>query len=174
MQAGMEQFVLMESEMSTEVIADGCHLSDDLLRFAYRFKGADRLCLVTDASRGLDQGPGQYRFGSREDGPLFYSDGRVGWTLDRRGLASSVAGMDQMVRIMHRATKAPLPEIIRMASLTPAQRVGMASEIGSLEVGKRADLVVWSPRLMVRKVFLNGRPLSVRPHRRAGHTPTTP
>jgi len=168
MQAGMEQFVLMEPEMSTEVIADGCHLSDDLLRFAYRFKGAERLCLVTDSSRALAQPPGEYRFGSREDGPLFYSDGRVGWTLDRGSLASSVSGMDHMVRTMRRATNAPLAEVIRMASLTPACRVGLEQEIGSIEVGKRADFVVWSPRLQVRQVFLDGRQVTPRLRRHPG------
>jgi N-acetylglucosamine-6-phosphate deacetylase len=156
MQAGMEQFVLMEPEMSTEVIADGCHLSDELLRFAYRFKGPERLCLVTDSSRALDQPPGEYRFGSEHDGPLFYSDGHVGWTLDRRGLASSVAGMDHMVRTMYRATKPSLPDVIRMASLTPAERVGMASSYGSIESGKIADLVWWSKGLRVKQVYLGG------------------
>lgn len=157
MQAGMEQFVLMEPEMSTEVIADGCHLSDDLLRFAWRFKGAERLCLVTDSSRALDQPPGEYRFGSASDGPLFRSDGQVGWTLDGCGLASSVAGMDRMVRIMYRATGAPLPQVIRMASLTPAERVGIADQVGSIAEGKQADLVGWSSRLQVRSVMLDGR-----------------
>ncbi|MDP1564178.1 MAG: N-acetylglucosamine-6-phosphate deacetylase [Pirellulaceae bacterium] len=156
MQAGMEQFVLMEPEMSTEVIADGCHLSDDLLRFAYRFKGPERLCLVTDSSRALDQPPGEYRFGSEQDGPAFYSDGQVGWTLDRQGLASSVSGMDHMVRIMQRATKAPLPDVIRMASLTPAERVGIEKDYGSIEAGKVADLVVWTPKLNVKRIYLAG------------------
>ncbi len=156
MQASMEQFVLIEPEMSTEVIADGCHLSKELLNFAFRLKGADRLCLVTDASRALDQAPGQYRFGSQVDGPLFYSDGKVGWTTDRTGLASSVAGMDRMLRTMLTATKAPLPEVVRMASLTPARRTGLESQIGSLEVGKKADLVLWSSEWKVRQVFVDG------------------
>ena len=152
----MEQFVLIEPEMSTEVIADGCHLSHELLNFAYRFKGADRLCLVTDASRALDQAPGQYRFGSHVDGPLFYSDGKVGWTIDRTGLASSVAGMDRMLRTMLSATKAPIPEVVRMASLTPACRTGLENQIGSLEIGKQADLVVWSSDWKIRQVFVDG------------------
>ena len=51
MEASMEQFVLANPDMSTEVIADGCHLSPELLRFAYQMKGASKLCLVTDSSR---------------------------------------------------------------------------------------------------------------------------
>jgi N-acetylglucosamine-6-phosphate deacetylase len=46
MQGSMEQFVLAHDEMSTEVIADGCHLAPELLDFAYRMKGPERLCLV--------------------------------------------------------------------------------------------------------------------------------
>src|SRR4051794_3431706 len=45
MQASMEQFVLAHPEMSTEVIADGQHLSKELLQFGYQMKGASRLCL---------------------------------------------------------------------------------------------------------------------------------
>ena len=78
MRGSMEQFVLAHREMSTEVIADGCHLSPELLNFAYRMKGADRLCLVTDANRAMGMPPGQYRFGPSGTGAKFESDGKVG------------------------------------------------------------------------------------------------
>lgn len=156
MQAGMEQFVLLEPEMSTEVIADGCHLSPELLNFAFRKKGPSRLCLVTDASRAVDMPPGEYRFGPETDGSWFVSDGDVGRVPDGSALASSVAGMDRMVRNMHRATDAPFPDLFRMASLTPAERAGVDQDLGSIAIGKRADLVVWSSRLQVRQVYLSG------------------
>jgi N-acetylglucosamine-6-phosphate deacetylase len=156
MQASMEQFVLAHPEMSTEVIADGQHLSPELLDFAYRTKGAARLCLVTDSNRALDRPPGQYRFGSKEDGPLIESDGRAAF-VPGHGLASSVVGMDHMVRTMAAQTSASLPDVIRMASLTPAERVGIAAETGSLEVGKRADLLVLGRDLTVNRVFIGGR-----------------
>ena len=72
------------------------------------------------------------------------------------GLASSMCGMDRMVRVMRRATGAALPDIIRMASLTPARLTGLSGEIGSLEAGKRADLVVLSRDLQVETVYLGG------------------
>uniref|UniRef100_A0A7C2NWT6 N-acetylglucosamine-6-phosphate deacetylase n=1 Tax=Schlesneria paludicola TaxID=360056 RepID=A0A7C2NWT6_9PLAN len=157
MQGSMEEFVLAQAEMSTEVIADGHHLSPELLRFAYQMKGPQRLCLVTDASRALDQPPGNYRFGCQTDGPWFFSDGKVGRMLDGSGaLASSVAGLDHMVRVMAAATKAPLPDVIRMATLTPAERAGIADEVGSLEPGKRADVLVLSKRLQVRRIIIGG------------------
>jgi N-acetylglucosamine-6-phosphate deacetylase len=155
MQASMEQFVLATADMSTEVIADGMHLSPELLDFAFRMKGAPRLCLVTDCNRAMDMPPGRYRFGSEDDGAFFESDGRVGF-VPGEGLASSVMGLDHMVRHMKKSTSATLPDAVRMASLTPAERTGMAKTCGSLEKGKRADVLVLNRRLEVQRTFIGG------------------
>lgn len=155
MQASMEQFVLAMKEMSTEVIADGMHLSPELLDFAFKMKGVERLCLVTDCNRALDMAPGRYRFGSDDDGPFFESDGKVGF-VPGQGLASAVVGMDHMVRHMKKSTSATLPEAVRMASLTPAERTGMAKTCGSLEKGKQADVLILSRRLDVQRTFISG------------------
>lgn len=155
MQASMEEFVLAHAEMSTEVIADGEHLSKELLGFAYDWKGPERLCLVTDANRAMGMPPGRYRFGPIEDGAWFESNGKVGF-VPGSGLASSVVALETMVRNMKTMTKAPLEHVVRMASLTPAERAGVAGEVGSLEAGKRADVVILDRRLRVRRVFLGG------------------
>ncbi len=155
MQGSMLEFVLSESEMSTEVIADGQHLSSELLEFAWKMKTSKRLCLVTDCNRALDMPPGHYRFGPSENGAWFESNGEVGLA-SPEALASSIRGMDHMVRTMIRTTSAPLHEVIRMASLTPAERVNAASEIGSLEVGKVADLVVMDADFELERVYING------------------
>jgi len=154
MQASMEQFVLATAEMSTEVIADGMHLAPELLDFAFRVKGALRLCLVTDANRALDMPPGRYRFGSDDDGSFFESDGKVGF-VPGQGLASSVVGLDHMVRHMKKSTSATLPDAVRMASLTPAERVGIAKTCGSLEKGKQADILILNRRLDVQRTFIS-------------------
>ena len=154
MQGSMAEFVLMNEQTSTEVIADGRHLAPELLEFAFRFKGPELLCLVTDSSRALDMPPGRYRFGPKTDGEWFESDGAVGFQADR--LASSVTGMDQMVQNMQALTSSTVAEAVRMASLTPAERAGIADEVGSLEAGKRADVLLLSPELAVERVFIGG------------------
>ncbi|MFC2250246.1 N-acetylglucosamine-6-phosphate deacetylase [Labrys portucalensis] len=160
MQAGMEQYVLANPAMSTEVIADGIHLSDDLLRFAFRLIGPRRCCLVTDANRAMDMPPGQYRFGSQADGSWVWSDGHS-VRGDDGSLASSMHGMDRMVKTMAKAIGQDLPAIIRMASLTPAELTGIAGEVGSLTPGKRADIVVLDESFEVERVFIGGEPLPV-------------
>jgi N-acetylglucosamine-6-phosphate deacetylase len=154
MQGSMEEFVIMHREMSTEVIADGHHLAPELLRFAFTMKGPDRLCLVTDCNRALDMPAGEYRIGPATDGAVFVSDSLVGRMPGTGTLASSIMGMDHMVRMMARATKAPLPDVIRMATLTPAERAGVARKVGSLEEGKLADVLLLDRQLVVKRVFI--------------------
>jgi N-acetylglucosamine-6-phosphate deacetylase len=76
-------------------------------------------------------------------------------TVEGTALASGVMGMDHGVRTMH-AAGVPLPEAVRMASLTPARILGIESEVGSLEAGKRADLVVLDAALNVKQVYVGG------------------
>lgn len=168
MHASMEQFVLARDEMSTEVIADGQHLSSELLQFAYQMKGPRRLCLVTDSNRALGMPPGRYRFGPEKDGSWFESDGKVGF-VPGSGLASSVVGLDTMVRTMKALTKAPLEDVVRMASLTPAERAGIDRDAGSLEAGKRADILVLDGKLRVGRIFIGGIEVPVKQPKAAAH-----
>jgi N-acetylglucosamine-6-phosphate deacetylase len=161
MQASMLEFVLATPDMTTEVIADGRHLSPELLRFVAAVKGADRTALVTDCSRALDQPPGMYTFGPLDGGEAFYSDGTVGLLPDSTNLASSVRGMDFMVRHMHQQVGLDLPTAVRMASLTPATIIGLQGEIGSLAVGKRADLLFLDAALGVGRVFVAGEAVTI-------------
>ena len=157
MRAGLLEAALLLDELSTEVIADGVHLDAGLLRLAYKLKGPDRLALVTDCNRALDRPDGEYRFGPAAGGEPFLRRGCVCVPPDGGGPASSCQGMDHMVRTFRELTGAPLPEVVRMASLTPARVLGIDARVGSLEAGKIADLLVLDEGLRVERVFLQGR-----------------
>jgi N-acetylglucosamine-6-phosphate deacetylase len=160
MRGGLMEATLYFDELTTEVIADGKHLAPSLLKLAYKVKGPDRLALVTDAMRALDRPDGEYMFGSLDGGePVRKLDG-VGVTLDGKALASGVMGLDHGVRTYIAATGVSIPEAVRMASLTPARIVGLDAEIGSIEEGKRADLVLTDSQLNVRSVYIGGRPFT--------------
>ncbi|MEX2119285.1 MAG: N-acetylglucosamine-6-phosphate deacetylase [Pirellulales bacterium] len=157
MRGGVLEATLYFDELSTEVIADGKHLAPELLQLALKVKGADRLALVTDCSRALDQPEGRYLFGPRDGGEEFVHHDGVGKMPDGSALASSVRGMDHMVRTFRQLTGRPVWEVVRMASLTPARIAGHDAEVGSLEPGKRADVLVLGQGLEVERVFLAGR-----------------
>ena len=157
MRGGVMEATLFFDELTTEVIADGKHLQSELLRLAFKIKGPDRLALVTDANRGMDMPDGEYIFGPLENGERILKQDGVGVMLDGKSLASSVVGLDECVRVFHRLVpEATLAEVIRMATLTPARIAGVDKELGSIAVGKRADLVVLDPDLRVRDVFIGG------------------
>lgn len=156
MRAGVMEGTLYHDQLTTEVIADGVHLSPGLLKFAYKLKGPDKLALVTDAMRAVDQPDGEYWFGAKGSGEKIQRKGDAGLTIGGSGLASGVMGMDHCVRTMKAATGAGLPEVIRMASLTPARILGIDRDTGSLEMGKRADFVVLTDDLRVERVYVGG------------------
>jgi N-acetylglucosamine-6-phosphate deacetylase len=157
MRGGVVEASLYFDELTTEVIADGKHLQRELLLVAYKFKGPDRLALVTDCNRALDMPDGQYMMGPLDGGePVLKRDG-VGQMPNGTALASSVVGLDQCVRAFRQLTWVPLVEVIRMATLTPARIAGHDAELGSIAVGKRADLVVLDRALAVRQVYVGGR-----------------
>ena len=161
MRAGLLEAALLLDELTTEVIADGVHLDAGLLRLARRIKGPDRLALVTDSNRALDRPDGEYRFGPARGGEPFVRRGGVCVTPDGGGPASSCRGMDHMVRTFRELTGAPVPEVVRMASLTPARILGIDARLGSLEAGKTADLLVLDGQLRVERVFLRGREIDL-------------
>jgi N-acetylglucosamine-6-phosphate deacetylase len=66
-----------------------------------------------------------------------------------------------MVRHLHQAVGVDLPTAVRMASLTPATIVGKDRDIGSLEVGKRADVLLLGKELEVQKVFVDGEAVAI-------------
>lgn len=156
MQGGVLEATLFFDELTTEVIADGKHLSPDLLELALKFKGPDRLALVTDCNRALDMPEGRYMIGPLDGGePLLHRDG-VGLMPDGKGLASSVRGMDHMIRTFQAQTGRPLWEVVRMASLTPARILGCDDRVGSLAVDKSGDAVIFDRDLNIRHVFIDG------------------
>ncbi len=160
MRGGLMEATLFFDALTTEVIADGKHLSRELLLLAYKIKGPERLALVTDCNRALDLPDGEYIFGPCDGGePILRLDG-VGVMPDGRALASGVMGMDHGVKTFSRLTGVPLVDVVRMATLTPARIAGCDHFLGSIAPGKRADLVVLSKELEVCQVFIAGQPLT--------------
>ena len=143
--------------MSTEVLADGCHLAPELLAFAFRMKGPGHLCLVTDSSRALGMPPGHYRLGPARHRRTVHQQ-RAGRLPGRPELAGKHRrrhgrdGAEHEGNVWCRG----LCDTVRMASLTPAERAGMHADIGSLACGKWADVVVLDDDLNVRQVFIGG------------------
>lgn len=151
--AGLLEFALGEPEILCELIADGYHVSPTLMKALYRAKGPGGIALVTDAGGGAGLPDGEAFALGNIHGVV---DGGVALTADRKALCSSTSRMNQLVRNMVELVDVPLFEAVRMATLNPAKALGLEEEIGALEPGARADLVVLDDALEVVMTFVEG------------------
>jgi N-acetylglucosamine-6-phosphate deacetylase len=155
---GIVEAVYLDDRLSSELITDGKHLSREMLLLAYRNKGYEKLAIVTDAMRGAGMPDGQYAFGPRH-GMVATVRNREARIPDGTALASSVFPMNEMVRTFRELVGCPLWQAVRMASLTPAEIIGVDRELGSLAPGKWADIVLLDQDLEVEEVYVGGRTL---------------
>ena len=154
--AGAVEAGLFFDELYVEIIADGRHLPPSLLKFIYKCKGADKICLITDGTRASGYPDGKESFtGSVKNGAPCIVENGVAFLPDRQSFAGSVATTDRLVRTMHFEAGIDLPSVSVMASKTPAKVLGLTDR-GEIKQGLRADLVILDEKLNVNQVFLNG------------------
>jgi N-acetylglucosamine-6-phosphate deacetylase len=146
---------LTAPEISCELIVDGHHLHPAFVRLAAASKGAGGIVLITDAMAAAGVGDGRYRLGRLD---VDVRDGKA--TLASGGsLAGSTLTMDAAFR---NAVRAGLDAAVasRAASLNPARLLGISDDVGTIEAGKRADLVVLDEELEVCAVVAAGEVVS--------------
>jgi N-acetylglucosamine-6-phosphate deacetylase len=149
----MLEVSLTVDDITVEMIGDGKHLPPTLMKLAYRSIGADRLCLISDATSGAGLPDGsRFRMGEME---YVVGDG-VGMLLDFTAFAGSTTLLNRMVKIVMDQVGIPLVEAVRMASLTPARVIGFDRRKGSLAAGKDADLVVFDSDFNPLQVMIGG------------------
>ena len=142
---------LLSSTAVCELIADNIHLHPGMLAFAARAAGPDRAALVTDAMDATGMPDGTYDLGGQE---VVVAD-RVARLTRNGSIAGSTLTMDVALRNAV-AAGLPLPDAAAMAATTPARVLGFGDEVGALEAGLRADLVVLSPTFEVKRVMRAG------------------
>ncbi|MFN2481179.1 MAG: N-acetylglucosamine-6-phosphate deacetylase [Pyrinomonadaceae bacterium] len=148
---GVVGWGLLADDVTCDVIADGVHCHPLALRLALRCKGADRLALISDAVLPAGLGDGDYEVW----GETITVEG--GRTRNARGsIAGSVITSLDAARMMLALGARP-HEVARMASLTPARLLGVEDSCGSIEEGKRADLVAIDDGGQVRLTLIAGR-----------------
>ena len=137
-------------DVVVELIADGVHLAPATVRAVMELVGADAVALVTDAMAGAGMPDGFYRLGPAR---VQVTDG-----LARLVRGGAIAGGTAHLLDVVRATVAagvPLRDAVRSAATTPAAVLGRP-DIGALEAGRRADLVVVDADLRPLRVMRAG------------------
>ncbi|MBQ4087059.1 MAG: N-acetylglucosamine-6-phosphate deacetylase [Clostridia bacterium] len=140
-------------DMYAEVIADGLHLPPELLKLIYKIKGADRICLITDAMRGADMPEGKSILGSLKNGTECIIEGGIAKMPDRKAFAGSVATTDRLVRVCVHQAGIPLTDAVKMASTTPAVAHGLKHK-GAIRPGYDADILLFDENIQIKKVII--------------------
>lgn len=151
--AGAIEAGYLLDELYVEAIADGSHLPAELLQLIYKIKRPHRICLVTDSISAAGMPDGEYVLGGlaciKEDG--------VAKLPDRSAFAGSVATTDMLARTFRELTGAPLQDVVRMLSLTPAELLGIDMTTGSIKAGKVSDLLVFDDGINIRHITVGKR-----------------
>ena len=131
---------LGNDDLWASFIVDGHHLPPSVIKCFLRSKGIARSILVTDAIAAAGQPAGRYKLGNVE--VEVTEAGRV-YLPGTPYLAGSALEMHDAIGKTVAYSDATLDESLRMASANPAQLLGLAGKLGTIEAGRRADLVLF-------------------------------
>ncbi len=155
--AGVVEFGYYRDDVTCELIGDGIHVPQSLLKLMFKIKGAGRIALCTDSMRGAGMPDGIYKLGSLAEGQDVVVEDGVAKLMDRTAFAGSVATMDRVVRTVHSLTGLPLAEVVLSATETPARIMGLDATKGSIEEGKDADIVIFDDDVNILHTIIGGK-----------------
>jgi N-acetylglucosamine-6-phosphate deacetylase len=134
---------MQEPRTTVQVIADGYHISPPMVDLLYRTL-RERLVLATD---NMPPAGGGYRI---EGGVVRAEDGTI---------AGSALHIDQAVRNLMAYADIPFETAVVNATRSPARLLGLDRELGTIDVGKRADLSIWDAEYNVIATLVGGTPV---------------
>lgn len=148
--SGCDEYTLYNPDMYAELIVDenGVHVVPDLVKLVIRTKGVEKVCLITDSMASKEK-----FLNCQEDGIYYGPD----LNYDYRGwLAGSRMTLENACRNVMKHTGYGLCHAIRMATLNPAKLLGIDHKVGSLEAGKKANLIIIDDTVRIQSVILEG------------------
>ena len=153
---GFREYVLIDDNITAELIADNKHIPPLLAKLVYKSKGSDKLCVVSDSLRcaGMPDDGTLYTLGTGEDAQKIKILDGVAVLENGVTFAGSVTPVRKMVKNLI-DVGIPLIEAVKIGTKTPALIVG-EDKIGEIKVGNYADLCILDANFNVENVIING------------------
>lgn len=148
---GMVGAAMHMKEAYSELICDGHHVHPVSAEILMDVKGRDKITLITDCMMAGGMDEGQYMLGEYE---VKVADGQA--RLESGSLAGSVLNLNDGVKNVVEWGAATIHEAIKMASYIPAKSLGLESEIGCIEKGRDADIIVMDRFLNLYRTYVDG------------------
>jgi len=147
---GVAGWGLTDEEITFDIIADGVHVHPKMLQFACQNKTSEKTVLISDAVAPTGLGDGEFEIWGEKISVI------NGKTQNERGsIAGSVITMLDAVKRMLSLGFSSW-EVSQMASANPAKLLGIEKTRGSIEIGKRADLVALDEKGNVKLCLIGG------------------
>jgi len=143
---------IFDSDITTETISDGIHISYPSLRIAYKQKTTDKVLLVTDAMMACCMPDGMYTLGGQD---VVVKEGAA--RLVSGSLAGSVLTLDKAVYNVYKNVGYPLHEAVKMATYNAAKHCKVDNKKGLIKEGYDADLLLFDDEINIKKVFVGGK-----------------
>ena len=142
----------LDTDANCELIVDNVHVHPAMQRIIYAAKRGAHIIPITDSMRACGLSDGVSELG----GQKVYVKGTLA-TLADGTIAGSVLRMNDGLRILHENLGIAIPAIVEMATRTPAEELGVYGELGSLSVGKYADIAIFDEEFRIRRTIVGGR-----------------
>lgn len=143
---------LTDDRVYCELIYDRIHLHDGAVQIALKMKGYDKIILVSDAMMAAGLDDGEYLLGNQK---VYVKEGAA--RLASGNLAGSTLNLQQAIYNMVNFLDIPIHEVIKMASLNPAKAIKEDKELGSIEIGKIADLIIFDENITIKNAIMGGK-----------------
>lgn len=151
-EVGIVGEALMTDGVHTELIADLIHSCPDAVHFVFKNKRKEDIILISDSTEGKFLAPGFYELGGQK---VKIFDGVARLMNDT--IAGSILSLNKALRnVKPLADGYSLLDLINLVSLNPAKNLGIDNEIGSIEVGKRADFAIIDDDFNVYMTIVGG------------------
>jgi len=146
----------LDSGATVELICDGLHIHPSVIRLTHRLFG-EKLVIISDSLRCAGMPDGEYELGGQ---PIEMKSGRATLKGSNTLAGSSTNLLTELRNVTFFGLS--LEEAVTALTLAPAKAVRLDREIGSLEPGKRGDVVVLRPDLTLEKVYIGGKEFEIR------------
>lgn len=148
---GVVGAVFLMNSIRAELIADGIHVTPEMIKIIYQNIGSDRLMLITDAMRAKCMPAGTYDLGGQN---VNIENAKA--TLEDGTLAGSILRLEDAAKCMLDINSVTMQDIIKMACENPAKQIGIFDQKGSIAQTKDADLLIVDEKLNIKYAICRG------------------
>lgn len=149
---GVVGAVFDNKDVMAEIICDGIHIHPSVVRATFQMMGADRMILISDSMRSTGMPDGQYTLGGLDVKVV----GRLATLVSDGAIAGSATNLMDCMRTVVKKMELPLETAVACATINPARSLGVEEQYGSLEVGKKAHVVLLDQDLELKAVIKDG------------------